>query len=256
MSSEMHILVIPDTHAMPGYDNSRFSALGRMVAKHRPDIVLCMGDWRDLPSLCSHSSKADLWEADIMADFDVAAEAEQAFFVEALSLPKVPKRTDPLFVLLEGNHEARVAKIAREEPRLAGLLERPFHPAWDVVVPFKTPYYVPGTRVVASHYFVSGVMERPIGGANIGKKLVQKNHMSTIVGHSHLLDYYTESSCAGTRMFGLSAGCFVHPSYEAAWCQQGKSEWWNGITEIVVDPLGQPLDVRFTTQEQLWKIYG
>ena len=34
------ILVVPDGHARPEHDNSRFSALGNFIVDKRPDIIV------------------------------------------------------------------------------------------------------------------------------------------------------------------------------------------------------------------------
>ena len=48
------ILIIPDYHAHPDYDNSRATALGRMIVDTKPDTVLMLGDWADMASLSSY----------------------------------------------------------------------------------------------------------------------------------------------------------------------------------------------------------
>jgi len=50
----MNLLIIPDAHAAPGYDNERFKAVGQYLIRERPEHVVCLGDWADLPSLSSY----------------------------------------------------------------------------------------------------------------------------------------------------------------------------------------------------------
>ena len=50
----MNLLIIPDAHASPGYDNERFTAVGQFLMDERPEYVVCLGDWADLPSLSSY----------------------------------------------------------------------------------------------------------------------------------------------------------------------------------------------------------
>ena len=45
-------LVIGDAHAKPGVSNDRFEWLGKLVIRVRPDVVINMGDWADMASLC------------------------------------------------------------------------------------------------------------------------------------------------------------------------------------------------------------
>jgi len=48
------LLIIGDPHAHPDYDNKRFTALGKYILKTKPDIIVCLGDFADMPSLSSY----------------------------------------------------------------------------------------------------------------------------------------------------------------------------------------------------------
>lgn len=50
----MNLLVIGDPHAHPSYDNSRFTKLGNFIAREKPQIIVCIGDMADMPSLSSY----------------------------------------------------------------------------------------------------------------------------------------------------------------------------------------------------------
>ena len=50
----MNLMIIGDPHAHPEYDNSRFEKLGKFIVKTKPDIVVCMRDFADMPSLSSY----------------------------------------------------------------------------------------------------------------------------------------------------------------------------------------------------------
>ena len=54
MKQKGNILIIPDPHASPDYDNKRFTALGNLIVDKQPHIVLCLGDMADMPSLSSY----------------------------------------------------------------------------------------------------------------------------------------------------------------------------------------------------------
>ena len=47
----MNLLIIGDPHAHRDYDNKRFTALGKYIAKEKPDVIVCIGDMADMPSL-------------------------------------------------------------------------------------------------------------------------------------------------------------------------------------------------------------
>ena len=44
------LLIIPDAHAEPNYDNDRFTWLGNLIFEEKPDVVVCLGDWFDMAS--------------------------------------------------------------------------------------------------------------------------------------------------------------------------------------------------------------
>ena len=48
------MLIIPDCHASPDYDNRRFEALGNFIIKEQPEYITCLGDFADMSSLSSY----------------------------------------------------------------------------------------------------------------------------------------------------------------------------------------------------------
>lgn len=253
----MKVLIIGDTHAMPEYSNSRFDLAGKLLLEQQPDLLLCTGDHRDLASLCVHSSRLDVDGSRVMDELHAAADAEERLLGPYLRWRKKTKKKDHMKrVLLEGNHCTRLEKLESERPQLQGLMSIPWHHGWSEVVPFKTSYEVIPGRVIASHYYTSGVMERPISAPDIARKLVQKNMVSSIVGHSHILDYAEMADKTGRKVWGLSAGCFVPVDYRPAWCKQSRDSWWNGVILLELDNHGQILRKDELTMEYLERQYG
>jgi len=48
------ICVIPDVQAKPGVDISHLTWIGNYLAEKRPDNIVCIGDFNDIPSLSSY----------------------------------------------------------------------------------------------------------------------------------------------------------------------------------------------------------
>ena len=48
------IMVIPDTQIRPGDDFAFLDAIGRYAVEMKPDIIVHLGDFADMPSLSSH----------------------------------------------------------------------------------------------------------------------------------------------------------------------------------------------------------
>lgn len=49
-------LIIPDTQIKPGVDTTHIDWAARAIVEYRPDTVVVIGDWWDLPSLSTHDA--------------------------------------------------------------------------------------------------------------------------------------------------------------------------------------------------------
>ncbi len=48
-------LIIPDCQVKPGHDYNYLKAIGNYIVKKRPDVIVNIGDFADMPSLSSYS---------------------------------------------------------------------------------------------------------------------------------------------------------------------------------------------------------
>src|SRR5437868_3592556 len=48
------IMVLPDVQAKPGVDFSFLSRIGQYALDKRPEVIVCIGDFADMPSLSSY----------------------------------------------------------------------------------------------------------------------------------------------------------------------------------------------------------
>ena len=46
-------LYLPDVQAKPGVDFSYLNKIGRYAVEKKPDVIICGGDFADMPSLSS-----------------------------------------------------------------------------------------------------------------------------------------------------------------------------------------------------------
>src|SRR5687768_6321108 len=70
------VLIIPDAHAHPQFDNTRFSWLGQLIADERPDTIVCLGDFADMPSLSGYDKGKKSFEGRrYKKDIDAARDA-------------------------------------------------------------------------------------------------------------------------------------------------------------------------------------
>lgn len=225
------ILIVPDSHARPNQDNKRFDALGQFIVDKEPDIVVSIGDWADMGSLCVHD-KATLASEGRRYVEDVASSIDA---LERTMLPvrkhwgtKRKKRPD--FYITLGNHEERINRAANALPELFGKLsvaDLCFEKAGWTVVPFLKPLVLEG--ICFQHYFTSGIMGKPIGGVNHARTLVVKNFQSSVCGHSHARDYYEDVRADGQRVFGLVVGCFDKGDHFYTTEQR---RWWSGLVML------------------------
>ena len=47
-------LVIPDVQIKPGQDLSFLRVIGEYIVEKQPDVIVCLGDFADMPSLSSY----------------------------------------------------------------------------------------------------------------------------------------------------------------------------------------------------------
>lgn len=221
-----NIVIIPDSHAVPGHDNRRFDWLGRFIADIKPDIVVDIGDMFDMPSLSAYEGAAKkavdgrTYAADIGAGLEAQDRIKQPL--------RLAKRRLPRFVRCLGNHENRISKALAADPTLRGTvgledLQSEYF-GWEEY-PFLERVELEGIQFC--HYFPSGVMGRPIAGENAAKGLIHKNMTSCVQGHSHLFDYAVRSSTTGKRSFGLVVGCYVEETLD--WADATSYLWHSGV---------------------------
>ena len=235
----MDLMIIGDPHASPNYDNDRFSALGEYIAQEKPEIIVCLGDFADLPSLSSYDRGTKGFEGRRYCN-DVASviDAQEKMFapikdLNRMLLKKKLKQYKPKLYMTLGNHENRIERATDNSAELDGTISindlqyKKF--GWKCT-PFKDCLTIKG--ISFSHYFTTGAMGRPISGINIGNSMINKLHCSAVQGHSHLISHQESTKPDGQKIFGLSAGCYSHPNYSENWCRDTEYQWWRGIITL------------------------
>lgn len=205
-------MVIPDVQAKPGIDFTYLNYIGQYMVEKMPDVVVCIGDFADMPSLSSYDKGKKSFEGRrYLNDIDASHEAMQALLDPLWVYNQQAKRNkkkpyNPRMVLTLGNHEQRIVRAVELQPELEGVLDLQAL-AYDTVYgwevyPFLEVVHVDG--VAYSHYFTSGVLGRPVTSA---RSLLSKKHQSCIMGHVQTMDVATDYRADGTPITGLFAGC-------------------------------------------------
>lgn len=249
------MVIIPDQHSHADHDNKRADWLGQLLKDLKPDYVINMGDAADMPSLSSYDKgtrafHGKSYKKDIDAHLD---------FQERVWSPiKKTKKKLPYRVILEGNHEHRIERALDLSPELVGTIgfkDFLFDDYYDEVIRYKggTPGIHKVENILASHYFITGVSGRPLGGEHPAHSLISKNKISSIAAHSHLYDYTTQTNIDGQTYNGLVVGCYQ--DYINDWSGHIGELWRPGIT-ILRNVHNGDFDLQFVHLETLRKQYG
>jgi hypothetical protein len=243
-------LVIPDSHARPGFHNKRYDWLGQLIVDIKPDVVVDIGDWYDMESLSSYDKGKKSFEGrQYTKDIEVGVEAQERL----LAPIKKAHMKRPRFVRTLGNHENRVDRAVNMSRELEGLMStKDFQSkeyGWEEVE-YNVPIRVDG--IYYCHHFPSGAMGKPIGGDNIGRMLIQKKHVSCTQGHSHLLDYARRTDLSGRKVHGLSVGCYF--DYEMDYSGPVNSLYDRGVV-IKSEVANGNYDFTWVSIEKMKKAY-
>ena len=222
-------LVIPDTQIKPGQSYEHMQWAAKYAVATKPDVIVHLGDHWDMPSLSSYDVGKKSFEGRRYAqDIKAGNEAMQSFIkiirAEQKRLRNGKRKTwKPRLVFTLGNHEHRIDRAVENDAKLEGLMSCDDFDlkGWEVY-PFLKPVVIDG--VAYCHYFTSGVMGRPVSSA---KLLLQKKHMSAVMGHVQDRDIAFDRDASGKRMTTLFAGIFYQHDEEYLNPQTNGS--WSGL---------------------------
>jgi hypothetical protein len=229
------VLVIPDQHAHPKNHNRRADYLGLFIKDLKPDLLVNMGDSADMASLCSYDKgKAKFYSQSYQRDIEAHLDFQRRMFAPMIKA----KKRKPHTVFLVGNHENRINKVLEYEPHLAGdrfgisMKDLDLDTYYDEVIPYvgSTPGIFNYDSVLFAHYFVSGVMGRPVGGEHHAASLLAKNLCSSVAAHSHTFDFSARKRADGSTIMALVAG--VYQDYKTDWAGAGENFWESGVAVL------------------------
>jgi len=224
----MRILVLPDVQAKPGNDFSFLRRIGAYLVEKKPDVVVCIGDFADLPSLSSYDRGKKSFEGRrYKRDIEAAQFAMQAFLGPLNEYNEMRRRNKkaeyrPRMVLTLGNHEERILRACNEDPKLDGVLsikDLAYEEYGWEVYPFLERVIIEG--VAFAHYFTTGLMGRP---ASTAQAQLRKANMSCISGHQQGKQIAYATRADGATITSIIAGsCYEHEEpYLGA---QGNQHW-------------------------------
>lgn len=227
----MKHLVIPDVQVKPELDVTFLERIGRYIVEKKPDVIIQIGDFADMPSLSSYDVGKKSFEGRrYKKDIEAVHEAMRALLSPIHEYNKKQKENKkkqytPRMILTLGNHEDRITRAIENDPKLDGVLSledlqyRRF--GWEVVDYLDT-IVVDG--VAYSHYFTSGVMGRPVSSASA---LLAKKHMSAVMGHVQNRQIAYAQRADGKQLTALFSGCCYEHDEDYLGPQGNKQ--WRGI---------------------------
>lgn len=254
----MRHLIIPDTQIKPGVDITHIKWAADAIVEYKPDVIVVIGDWWDMPSLSMHDlpGSAEANGRNVLCDIEAGNEAFAMLVApmqaeQARRVRRKQKQWTPRCEFLFGNHEARISTALNRDPKLDGVL------SFDML---KTPGFnrneflkivnIDGIRYC--HYFPNPLSGKPIGGT-IPNRL---NHIggSFVQGHQQGFQY-------GCKQYpdkvahGIVCGRFYshHESYRPTDVQDTE---WSGIVILNEVRNNGDLDIMPVSYNYLRKAFG
>src|SRR5690606_25191167 len=117
MSEPRRHIVIPDCQVRPGVPIDHMDWAGRAIVEYKPDVVVIIGDFWDLPSLSMHDAPGSR-EAEgrnVRSDIDAGNEAFERLVAPmrkemARLVSNKKKAWNPECHVVWGNHEDRLTR--------------------------------------------------------------------------------------------------------------------------------------------------
>jgi hypothetical protein len=250
------LLVVPDQHATPEFNNDRADWLSKFTIDLQPDIVVNLGDAADMCSLSSYDKgKRSFHGRSYQADIDAHLDFQSRWWDPI----KARKKKLPYRVVLEGNHERRVEHALDLDPQYEGILSfdnYEFDKYYDTVVRYDggSPGIIEIEGIQFAHFFVTGVSGRPVSGESPARMLIAKFGTSCIQGHTHILDYATRKSPFGRVVHGGVLGCYQ--DYINGWAGGPIGNQWRGGLAVLDNVEDGNFDFSWVSIESLQKRYA
>lgn len=230
----MNILMIPDSQVRPGDDLEFLRCIGRMIVAEKPDVVVHIGDFADMPSLSSYDKGKKSFEGRrYRADIEAAHAGMEALLgpLREYNLRRHASKHGiyrPRMVLTTGNHEERILRTINEEPMLAGAIgleDLAYEKYGWEVHKFLEVVVIEG--VAFCHYFQTGVMGRPASSA---QAQLNKKHQSCVAGHQQGRQIAFAYRADGRRVTSIIAGSAYE--HEEGYLGPQGNQHWHGVVYL------------------------
>ncbi len=221
-------IMIPDTQLRAGVAYDHIVACGNYICDKRPETIVVIGDWWDLPSLNGYEKPGSAYFEGVSFAEDIEFPNHvMSEFLRPIDKMKV-KGYRPRFVFTEGNHEYRLQRLIDSDPvKYRGVYSREmFNLKHFEVHPFLDIVTIDG--IMYSHYFCNpqSLLRGVLGGQmdnrlnKLKRSFTQGHQQAHITGSQFLPD--------GSRIRGLVSGAFYQHEEEYQG-PQGQN-YWRGVS--------------------------
>ena len=253
----MKILVIPDCQIKEGVPMEHLTWAGKAICDYRPDVVVNIGDFADMPSLSTHDKVGSKYFEGLRykKDVAVAKEAMAIMLAPLRELQRSQKETKhkvykPRMVMTLGNHENRINRAVNNSPTLEGLIstkDLEYEKDWELHE-FLHPVFING--VGFNHYWPVGAMGRPAGTASA---IISKLHMSCIAGHQQGKQVAYGKRADGTAICAIIAGSYY--LHDESYMDKLSNRHWRGLV-VLNEVKDGNFDEMFLSIDYLGRKYG
>lgn len=258
VGGKTHIF-IPDMQVKDDVPTNYLHWVGEYVAEKEPDVIVCAGDFADMPSLSSYDKGKKSAEGKrVFKDVEAAINGMKTLLKPLVEKQKQQEKEfgsiqwKPKMILTLGNHEERIKRHVEANAELDGFLSysnlRYKDFGWEVY-DYLEPAIVDGITYI--HYFPAVMTGKPLGGnaANILKTVGS----SVTMGHKQTLDVATRTLHNGKQQWAIVAGA-CYPQDEDYKGYVGNKHWRGLVVKHNVED--GSYDPLFVSLEYLKERYG
>lgn len=255
-------LVIPDCQVKAGVPLDHLSHIGQYIVDKKPDVIVCLGDFADMPSLSSYDKGTKGFEGRRYKHDVQAVREGMDLLLSPLRIYNIRRKHgkkslySPRMIMTLGNHENRINRAVNADAILEDTISTEdlgYEEAGWEVHPFLDVVEVDG--ILYSHFFPrspSGRIMQNRRGAPSAAAQVRREMRTCTSGHLQGLDFNIYQT--GTRRYyGMICGsCYQHD--EEYLTTQG-THYWRGIVYKNEVRQGE-YDPMFVSLDYLRRRYG
>lgn len=223
-------LFIPDNQVKPGVPLDHLRWIGEYIVKKKPDVIINIGDFADMPSLSSYDKGKKSFEGRRYVNDIKSVHEGMEILMKPLAdynakmIRHKMKQYKPRLVMTLGNHEYRIIRAIEDNSQLDGTIgiDDLEYEKWGWEVhDFLKVVEIDG--ILYSHFFANPMSGRPYAGQNIQLRL-NKIKQSFSMGHQQTYITGIDYTASGKVIRGLVAGaCYLHDEDYKGY--QGNHHW-------------------------------